>query len=211
MICIHALGGRYHSLRIGEPTGFNPFQLEPNNSNKYYIVDLIKLLVGDPFTARHLEMVEIAVDAVFKLSPSNRRLGAILNFLDTTDDNGIAARLRQWTDTHRNGWVFDNPTDDVTFGEVTAFDVTEFLDHPEIRTPIVSYILHRLMYLIDGQPIVIWMDEFWKLLEHDYFREDFLQNKYKTIRKENGCLVLSTQSPADALNSPISSTLIEQS
>jgi type IV secretion system protein VirB4 len=53
------------------------------------------------------------------------------------------------------------------------------------------------------------MDEFWKLLQDKHF-EDLAQNKLKTIRKQNGFLVLGTQSAADVIKSPISHSIIEQ-
>ena len=62
---------------------------------------------------------------------------------------------------------------------------------------------------IDGRRLIIFMDEFWKLLEDEYF-EDLVQNKLKTIRKQNGFLVMFTQSPRDALRSKISHSLVEQ-
>ncbi|WP_330178545.1 TraG/VirB4 family ATPase [Candidatus Vondammii sp. HM_W22] len=90
-----------------------------------------------------------------------------------------------------------------------GFDVTEFLDHAEIRTPIMMYLFHRMEELIDGRRFMAFVDEFWKLLLDEYF-EDFANNKLKTIRKQNGFLVLGTQSPRDVLNSPIAHSIIEQ-
>jgi type IV secretion system protein VirB4 len=52
-------------------------------------------------------------------------------------------------------------------------------------------------------------DEFWKVLEDEYF-EDLAKNKQKTIRKENGIFIFSTQEPSDALESPIAKTLVQQ-
>jgi type IV secretion system protein VirB4 len=38
----------------------------------------------------------------------------------------------------------------------------------------------------------------------------FVQDRLKTIRKQNGLIVFATQSPRDALRSPIAHTIIEQ-
>jgi type IV secretion system protein VirB4 len=40
--------------------------------------------------------------------------------------------------------------------------------------------------------------------------EGFVRDKLKTIRKKDGIVITSTQSPADALNSKISAALLEQ-
>lgn len=209
-VLIHALGGHYYSLYTGKPTGINLFHaLEPTPRNTYYIVDLIMLLVGS-LTAQQRDMVEKAVHSVYALKPQNRRLSSLLNFLDPTIDDGVAARLKEWTGDNRNGWVFDCAENTLVLGDVTGFDFTELLNNDQVRTPVVSYLMHRIMELIDGTPICIWMDEFWKLLKHDYFREVFLEDQYKTIRKNEGCMILATQSPADAINSDIARTIIEQ-
>ena len=140
-----------------------------------------------------------------------RRLSRCLEFLDPTDDNGCCTKLQKWCDGGEFAWVLDNKIDelDVTHQQLLAFDVTEFLDNPEIRTPIVMYLFHRIEKLIDGRRLQIIMDEFWKLLLDDYF-EDLANNKQKIIRKQNGIMIYATQSAKDVLNSPIAHTLIEQ-
>jgi type IV secretion system protein VirB4 len=209
-VLINAIGGDYYSFEMGQLTGFNPFSLENTAKNVYYIVGLIKLLVGETTQAQDDKIVA-AVNAVYGLSnKENQRFGSLMNFLYSGEENSIADRLREWTGDERLGWVFDNPVDTVLFNDVTAFDVTNFLTNTEISTPIMSYLLHRIMPMIDGNPICIWIDEFWQLLNNDYFKESFLENQLRTIRKNNGSLVLATQSPSDALRSDISRALIEQ-
>src|SRR3546814_4142385 len=53
------------------------------------------------------------------------------------------------------------------------------------------------------------IDEFWKELGDDAFRA-FAQDGLKTYRKQNAFLVFGTQSPADALRSDISHSIMEQ-
>lgn len=50
------------------------------------------------------------------------------------------------------------------------------------------YLFHKIENLIDGRRLIIFMDESWKLLQDEYF-EDLVENKLKTIRKQNGFLV----------------------
>jgi type IV secretion system protein VirB4 len=94
-------------------------------------------------------------------------------------------------------------------GRIDAYDVTDFIDNDEIRTPVVMYLFHRIEELVDGKPLQIFLDEFWKLLLDKYF-EDFALNKQKVIRKQNGIMVYGTQSASDVLKSPIAPALIEQ-
>jgi len=131
-------------------------------------------------------------------------------FLNNTDPEGIAARLRRWERGGPLGWVFDNQTDDIGIGaKFIGYDMTDFLDNEEIRTPLMAYLFFRIEQLIDGRRIIIVIDEFWKALQDEGFR-DLAQNKLKTIRKQNGLMLFATQSPRDAIVSPIAHTIIEQ-
>ena len=135
----------------------------------------------------------------------------MLEFLDSTDQNGLHPRLARWCRGGPLGWLFDNLEDTLSLegSSIFGFDVTDFIDNDETRTPTIMYLFHRIEKLIDGRRLIIFLDEFWKLLLDEYF-EDFAQNKLKTIRKQNGLLVMFTQSPRDALGSKISHSLIEQ-
>lgn len=217
-ILILALRGKYFPLRNGYPTGFNPFQLDPTPENLVFLEKLIKGICyrpNKPFSVREEEDISKAIKGVLTLSKPARRISALLSFLDMTDPEGIAARLKRWCwyegEQGPLTWVFDNPVDTLSFDNcrLFGFDVTAFLDNDEVRPAIVSYILHRTDELIDGSPFGIIIDEFWKPLS-DKPLENFAKDKIKTIRKLNGIVGLCSQEVGDALNSPISSTLISQ-
>ena len=91
-----------------------------------------------------------------------------------------------------------------------GFDMTDFLANDAVRGPVLGYLFHRIgTELIDGSPLVIAIDEFWRPLGDPGFR-DWLEDKLKTMRKQNGFFVFATQSPADALRSPIAHSIIDQ-
>ncbi|MDP2011542.1 MAG: transporter, partial [Phenylobacterium sp.] len=90
-----------------------------------------------------------------------------------------------------------------------GFDITQVLDNDEVRTPVMMYLFHRLLSLVDGRRLVIDIDEFWKALGDEAFR-GLAQDGLKTFRKQNAMMVFGTQSPADVLNSPIAHTILEQ-
>jgi len=208
-LAVHALGGQYLSLKNGEPTGFNPFALPNSAQHAGYLHDLVRLLAGGAWDAKASREVEEAIKAVYGVSAGNRRLASLVHFLDQTEVGGVAERLRPWVGEGRLAWAFDNREDRLQLGRLSGFDVTEFLDHPDLRTPITSYLLYRTEPLIDGTPFALWIDEFWRLLDDPYF-EDFVRDKLKTIRKKDGIVITSTQSPSDALDAKISAALLEQ-
>jgi type IV secretion system protein VirB4 len=108
------------------------------------------------------------------------------------------------------GWVLDNEDDRVSLeASFLGFDMTTVLDDPTVRGPVLAYLFHRIEGLLDGRRLLLAIDEFWKALLDPGFR-DLVNDKLKTIRKLNGALILATQSPADALKSPIAHSIVEQ-
>ncbi|WP_454859301.1 VirB4 family type IV secretion/conjugal transfer ATPase [Rhizobium binxianense] len=216
---VRAAGGTYLPLKNGTPTGCAPLKaLDLTPENKVFLTRWVGKLVGSG--TRELSVTELrdiagAIDGIADLPTEQRTIGALRTFLNNTDLEGIAARLRRWERGGPLGWVFDNVIEDIGFGDLggngkfIGYDMTDFLDNEEIRTPLMAYLFHRVEQLIDGRRIIIVIDEFWKALQDEGFR-DLAQNKLKTIRKQNGLMLFATQSPRDALNSPIAHTIIEQ-
>jgi len=210
-IYVRASHGLYLPILKGEPTGFNPFQLENNESNLMFLNELIKKMCKGKFTTTQELELDSAIKGVMQLPKEMRKLSRCQEFLDPVDEEGTYAKLKKWCLNGQFSWVFDNDIDTLNFSDspMIGFDVTDFIDSPEIRTPIIMYLFHRIEEMIDGRRLMIVMDEFWKLLLDPYF-EEFAENKQKVIRKQDGIMVYGTQSPKDALNSPIAHTLIEQ-
>lgn len=211
---MRAMGGRYYPLKNGMPSGFNPFQMEDTPNNRTFLEKLIKQLVKHdalPITPKQDAEISKAVQGVMEASRPKRRLRSVLEFMDPTDDNGLHMRLSKWCLDGPLAWLFDNAEDTLRMDNCTmvGFDVTEFLDNEVTRTPTILYLFHRIESLIDGRRIPIFMDEFWKLLNDPAF-EDLAQNKLVTIRKQDGFLVMFTQSPKQVLKSPIAYAIIGQ-
>jgi type IV secretion system protein VirB4 len=213
-IFVRACGGNYLALENGQPTGFNPFLCEDNKANFHFLCGLIKMLAGkSAYTPREEEEIATAVANTLDTERGNlRNMTTFRTSLPNTGDEGIFIRMKKWTRGGALGWVFDNPEDtiDLQKANIIGFDYTDLIDNPEVRAPVISYLLHRLEDLIDGRRLIYVMDEFWKVLDGGEELKDFAKNKQKTIRKQNGLGIFATQSPEDALSSDIAPALIEQ-
>ena len=212
-IFVRACGGNYLALENGRPTGFNPFHCERNEANIQFLADLIKVLAGKlTYTSRDEEDIFRAVENMLDTPMHLRNMTNFQKSLPNMGDDGLFARMRRWTAGNSHGWVFDNPVDtiDMQKANIIGFDYTDIIDNPEVRVPVINYLLHRLEALIDGRPLIYVMDEFWKILDGKGGLKEFAKNKQKTIRKQNGLGIFATQSPEDALASDIAAALIEQ-
>lgn len=220
---IRGVGGKYLPLQTGKPTGFNPLQLSDTPENRKFIKSWIfQLLTGDEvgksygISFKDEEEINKAIELIYHHEAYNRRLSIFVQGMpnpieDDNDRPTVRARLGKWFGKGNLAWVFDNVEDslDLSKHRIYGFDVTDFLDDPELRPSIIMYLTYRTQEMINGLPFVYFFDEFWKLVADEHFQRLFV-NKLKTIRKENGICVFASQEPNDALKSPIASTMVSQ-
>ena len=87
--------------------------------------------------------------------------------------------------------------------------MTALLETPRLRTPVMMYLFHRIEERLDGEPTMILIDEGWKALDDEVFAAR-IRDWLKTLRKRNALVGFATQSARDALDSRISTALVEQ-
>lgn len=215
-ITIRALGGRYLTLEAGKPTGCNPLQREPTPARMQFWEQLIRICIATPsmpLLPSDERAIADAVKAVAMMPAPLRRFSTVRQNLPKSGENSLFERLGRWCEGGALGWVFDQAADrllDLRSASIIAFDTTEFLDLPEVRTPVMMYLLQVMEELVDGERLIYVISEFWKALDHEIF-SDFAKQKQKTIRKQNGLGIFDTQSPSDVLSHSIGRTMIEQS
>lgn len=225
-ILIRAMGGRYLAVKNGQPTGFQPFQMEPTERNIQFLErwvaercrgeasegSRVRLSASDEARISH------AVRTVMRMPKPLRSLTTCMQNITeglTAEerDNSLVSRLRKWSYGEALGWVADNPADLLDFDGCAniGIDGTEFLDNVLVRDAISSYLLHRMDEVIDGRRFVYIMDEAWKWVDGDSAAfSEFAGDKQLTIRKQNGFGIFATQMPSSLLNSPIGSSLVQQ-
>jgi type IV secretion system protein VirB4 len=215
-IAIRALGGRYLALEAGRPTGCNPLQAEPTPARLQFWEQLVRTCLASatlPPTPADESAIAEAVRSVAAMPTALRRFSTLRQNLPRAGVNSLHERLGRWCQGGALGWVFDEADDrlgDLHADAVIGFDTTAFLDLPEVRTPVMLYLLHRMQELVDGQRLIYVISEFWKALDHEIF-SGFARQQQKTIRKHNGLGIFDTQSPSDVLQHAIGRTMVEQS
>ncbi|OYT92285.1 MAG: type IV secretion system protein VirB4 [Burkholderiales bacterium PBB3] len=215
-IAIRALGGRYLALEAGQPTGCNPLQLSPTPARLQFWEQLVRNCITStalPLLPADERAIAHAIQAVAMMPAPLRRFSTLRQNLPKAGENSLYERLGRWCEGGPLGWVFDQAPDqlgDLVQAQILAFDTTEFLDLPEVRTPVMMYLLHLMDEMVNGDRLIYVISEFWKALDHEIF-SDFAKHKQKTIRKQNGLGIFDTQSPSDVLRHPIGRTMVEQS
>ena len=209
---IRAIGGQYDRLRPGEPSGLNPLQLPDTPANRLFLQDWLGLLAGG-LSSEEAEQVKDAIEASYAQPFERRRLRYLVELFrgyGRPHSTDLYARLKPWWGLGERAWLFDNELDRTDLAaETVGFDMTAILDDPKSRTPALFYFFHRVEERLDGTPSIIVVDEGWKALDDDVFVKR-IKDWEKTIRKRNGIVGFATQSAQDALESRISSAIIEQ-
>ncbi|MDM0108029.1 VirB4 family type IV secretion/conjugal transfer ATPase [Variovorax sp. J22R24] len=219
-ILVRALGGQYLPLKNGCPTGCNPLQLDDAITDnvefmRHWLHRLVMRSPMDALTVRQEDDLDQALRGTLKLDMPFRRLSRLIAFLDVTDPDGMHARLRKWCASEHGdyAWVFDSDEDLVApllaNHSLVGFDVTDFLDNEVVRAPLTLYLFHLVNRMVDGRPLVCWMDEFAKLLSDPAFAR-FAKNGLETWRKKNANIATFTQSASHVLDSGIARSIVEQ-
>ena len=214
---IRGIGGRYDRINPGEPTGFNPLSLPDTPANKAFLRDWLGVLL-DAQGPEEYACISAAVDAAYANDARLRRLRHFKELLagaKRPEPGDLADRLGAWIATTggeggEHAWLFDNERDLLDLdARVLGFDMTQLLENPRLRTPVMMYLFHRIDERLDGKPTMILIDEGWKALDDEVFAAR-IRDWLKTLRKRNALVGFATQSARDALESRISTALVEQ-
>jgi type IV secretion system protein VirB4 len=215
-IFLRSLGGNYVELRPGVATGFNPLLLPDSPLNRAFLRDWLACLLAPErggLSPADETVIAAAVDANFEQGlhlRTLRHLGDLLGGTKRPEEGDLQSRLRPWLDHSDRGWVFDNSDDGLDLSNrIIGFDMTALLDQPAIRTAVMMYLFHRVDERLDGSPAMIMIDEGWKVLDDPVFAAR-LRDWLKTLRKRNAIVGFGTQSARDALDSKVSSAIVEQ-
>jgi len=213
-IFIRAIRGRYIIPNAAKTSGFNPFQLEDNSTNRSFLIEFMKALVmvGDtPLPAHEVERINEAVQGNYKLPKEQRRLRNIAPFMGLGGPGTLAGRLSMWHTGGSHAKLFDNEDDLIDFTSARSFgiEMAHILQDKVSIGPVLLYLFHRIQTSLDGSPTMLVLDEAWALIGNPVFAPK-IKDWLKVLRKLNTFVVFATQSVEDAAKSSISDTLVQQ-
>ena len=214
-IWVRAMRGQYYVAEAGKPTGFNPFQREPTPARQAMWAALLAKMLENaslPLLPSDEEAIAHAVKQLANMPHAQRTVSVLQQFLPRDKENSLYDRLARWTKSGELGWVFDMAPErmpNLADAHIVGIDYTELLDHKLVTPCVMLYLLDMLDEMCDGRRFIASIAEFWRALGDPIFT-DLIKNKLKVIRKQNGLVILDSQSPSDALSSSIGRTVAEQ-
>ena len=205
-VLIRALEGRYHLMRNGEPTGWNPFAMAPTAHNVAFLQMLVRRLAnktGRPMSIKQELEAEEAVTRMMSGPAHQRSVTSLLTYLDGSEDDSVAMRLSRWARGGSMGWLFDNEDDTLRFDtQGTGFDLTDFLENNDTRDVATLYLMHQMRsHVIGKQRAALVWDEAPQALVDDEMAA-IVKNAHQTFRSRDAFIWTATQDPASVLDTP---------
>jgi len=222
---IFDLGGSFESLtrlfsgvylRVGIQSRdfrINPFCLPPEKENLDFLYLFVKVLAESgnqpALTAEQDQDLYQQIENLYNLEPELRTLGVLANTLP----RAVALRLQPWVEGGQFGFLFDNPTDNISFAQFQCFDFEGMKDYQQVLEPLLFYILHRANTAISDPSRshvfkAFFIDEAWIFFRNRSIH-GYITRALRSWRKRNGAVILSTQSLEELRNSGIVDILIE--
>lgn len=221
-ILMRAMGAQYYILEPGNPSGINPFQWEATENTKEMIFGLAKWAamheINYMLTSKDVVDLKRAIEYVFEIDVKDRRFSKILESLPThSGDQSLFASLQRWTRNDKDpratpyGWVLDSPEDKLHLAgcDMFGFDMTAILSLSYAKTPLMRMITEKIMNSAKGSPHVIDIAEAWATLD-DSLMGPFIEDKSRTIRKQDGVIGLDTQNADDITGSKLGAKFLNQ-
>jgi type IV secretion system protein TrbE len=193
-----ALGGSHYDLAAGRPDAlrFQPLARVDEPSERAWAAEWIETLAtlqGVTVMPLHRLRIDRALALIAENAPAHRTLTELLTQLQHAE---LSAALRPYTFAGLYGQLLDASHDDLGVSQFTVFELRHLLSLDDrIAIPVLLYLFRRIEQRLDGRPTLIEIDEAWMALLHPKFGPRVTQ-WLLTLRKQNGAVVLATQSPA---------------
>lgn len=215
-------GAQYFAFSEGTSTGINPYQLKDSPKLRSFLLRLTKRLAADKdglvSDEEELEIKQ-AIDTVMTEYPQgDRGLSALLLLIQRPE---LRLRLSKWcrSENGQYAWCLDAATNqfDPEHMNRIGFDTTLLINQdpstgkpPEFSEPLlgVLFFLKELMQK-EGQLLVTIVEEFWAPANFPLTQAS-MKDSLKAGRIKNEFMILSSQSPEDAIQCDIFPAIIQQ-
>jgi type IV secretion system protein VirB4 len=204
-LLVDSLKGTYHTLPlpVGErhpllpPATFkiNPFTLEDTPRNRSFLLAWCSSLMApaQPTDAQK-EILRNAIEQIYAKEPSERHLPGLIQLIAPVDP-ALTKILSIWVGNGKFGYLFEGADDGFDpSGALYGFDMTPVTAHPETIIPVFSYLMHKLITSLNGQPTIIVIHEAITLLENTFFAPR-LESLLELLKQNNAMAIFTVSNP----------------
>lgn len=225
---LRALGASYFSIVPNKYTGIQPFQWPDSDGLRQYLMDAVKLCVGQVDTDDE-HLIKEGISAVMgHYIPAERSLSLLHQYIpDRAGGNALKARLARWCRKVRGregegvyAWVLDSPVNQFSpegFRRL-AFDCTPILKeayvsaHGEVMVVLMNTFFYMKDVMKSREPhslLITQISEVWACLMFDK-TEKALREILSAGRMRGELLLCDTQNPEQMLATPAGPAFVQQ-
>lgn len=203
------VGGGYYELGTNSRAlAFQPLANIDQESERIWASEWIHgLLVNEKITVTP-DIKQTIWEALISLSHMPKHQRTITGLSALIQNNSLRQALLTYTINGPFGHLLDADYEQQCDEVWQCYETEELMNTPSVIAPVLSYLFHRLEKHFTGVPTLLVLDEAWIYLDHPIFSAK-IREWLKTLRKFNVSVVFATQSIEDALNTSISSILLE--
>ena len=202
-VLTHAVGGEFYDiLGDDDALSFCPLgHLDDLNEQKWAFtwIERIVSLQGVSMTPS----IRAAIDAAIR-DTSRSGSKTLSDFYLNLQHDEIKEALKPFVQI-KDGYMsslLDAKEDGFKKGKFQTFEISNLMSlDNRLSTPVLLYLFHRIQASLDGSPTFILIDEGWLIMLHEIFMSYWIEF-LRTVRKNNACVVLATQSLSDIVHSP---------
>lgn len=204
-VFINAINGKYYNItnKKGKRVrnfNLNPMTLLSDEEHKSFLTEWLTNLVSYKDSDKELakqvqkevQYIPSILDKIYK-SGDVKALSDIVKHFNTENTLGLYKKLLIWCDDGKFSFLFDNEEEsDFNDNNVTAFNLSHIIKNKTVASLTAYYILYKIGALASGDPIILAIDNAWKI-----FDNSFLGPKFKDLiielAKKNIAVVITTE------------------
>ena len=211
-----AVGGSY--LEPGaDATTFQPLAELDTPEDQRWAADFIEAMLMEQKlepTPAIRKAVYAAVKLMATMPVESRDMTTFMQYVNYQDpvshNNDIADAVEVYTIKGQYGNIFDSRAANVPIKDWTMIEMGALMNMSSAAvTPALMYLFRECEKKFTGRPTMLVLDEAWLFLKNPVFARK-LVDWLKTLRKKHVFVVFATQEVADAADSPIGKTIIQQ-
>jgi type IV secretion system protein VirB4 len=197
------MGGDYMSFEDIKNMNLNPLLLPDNTENRKYLEQWFQILLGiEKADEQSKTVISRVVRMAYDLPKEHRNLEQLALAFGGRDESRASEAIKKWLPGGPLGDFFSSNSDSLDFSSnIVTFDMTHFLDDPDVLPAFASYMFYRIM-LVASEPNssgIIFVDELDRYLSNSIMGPQialYLQQ----IRKKGWMIATACQDVPTILN-----------
>jgi len=223
-VFINAMGGSYYRISQNasenEKFKMNPFMIDSSAENEKFLYNFIVNLVdfqddgfiemGKNETQLKSQYKEIPsiVKKIFDIKREERTFEKIAELFNTQKTDIIYSKLSMWYKKDQTSFIFNHKTNTELNNNIIGISLKTIIENKNLVVPVISYLLHIIETLINGEPFILAIDNAWEVIDNKYITPIFFK-LLEQLPEKNAMAIVSTDGDSKLSESSINESIVD--